>query len=175
MLQPYPVADEEQIDNTAITETNWVMNFILGVRRIRGEMNIAPGKPLPVLLQNGSNADQQSLTNNRIYLQKLGRLESITWLNNDETTPESAMALVGEMKILIPMAGLIDKEAELARLEKEIQKINNDLPRVEGKLNNPAFVDKAPPEVIDKEKAKLADLHSMLNNLEQQQIKIRAL
>ena len=151
------------------------MNFILGVRRIRGEMNIAPGKPLPVLLQNGSNADQQSLTNNRIYLQKLGRLESITWLNNDETTPESAMALVGEMKILIPMAGLIDKEAELARLEKEIQKINNDLPRVEGKLNNPAFVDKAPPEVIDKEKAKLADLHSMLNNLEQQQIKIRAL
>ena len=175
MLQPYPVANEAQIDSNAITETNWVMNFILGVRRIRGEMNIAPGKPLPVLLQNGSNADQQSLTNNRIYLQKLGRLESITWLNNDETTPESAMALVGEMKILIPMAGLIDKEAELARLEKEIQKINNDLPRVEGKLNNPAFVDKAPPEVIDKEKAKLADLRSMLNNLEQQQLKIRAL
>jgi valyl-tRNA synthetase len=175
MLQPYPVANEAQIDNTAIAETNWVMNFILGVRRIRGEMNIAPGKPLPVLLQNGSNADQQSLTNNRIYLQKLGRLESITWLNNDETTPESAMALVGEMKILIPMAGLIDKEAELARLEIEIHKIKNDLPRVEGKLNNPTFVDKAPQEVIDKEKTKLADLRSMLNNLEQQQIKIRAL
>jgi len=85
------------------------------------------------------------------------------------------MALVGEMKILIPMAGLIDKEAELARLEKEIQKIHNDLPRVEGKLNNPTFVDKAPPEVIDKEKAKLADLRSMLNNLEEQQRKIRTL
>ncbi|MDO9424814.1 MAG: valine--tRNA ligase [Methylobacter sp.] len=175
MLQPYPVADEAQIDANAIAETNWVMSFILGVRRIRGEMNIAPSKPLPILLQNGSDADQQSLANNRIYLQKLGRLESITWLNNDDTTPESAMALVGEMKILIPMAGLIDKEAELARLEKEIQKINNDLPRVEGKLNNPAFVDKAPAEVIDKEKAKLADLRSMLNNLEEQQRKIRAL
>jgi len=175
MLQPYPVADDAQIDSNAIAETNWIMNFILGVRRIRGEMNIAPSKPLPVLLQNGSDADQQSLTNSRIYLQKLGRLESITWLSNDETAPESAMALVGEMKILIPMAGLIDKEAELARLEKEIQKIHNDLPRVEGKLNNPAFVDKAPPEVIDKEKAKLADLRSMLNNLEEQQRKIRAL
>ena len=175
MLQPYPVADEAQIDSNAIAETNWVMNFILGVRRIRGEMNIAPSKPLPVLLQDGSDADQQSLANSRIYLQKLGRLESITWLNNNEAAPESAMALVGEMKILIPMAGLIDKEAELARLEKEIQKINNDLPRVEGKLNNPAFVDKAPPEVIDKEKAKLADLRSMLNNLEEQQRKIRAL
>ncbi len=175
MLQPYPITDEAQIDDNAIAETNWVMSFILGVRRIRGEMNIAPGKPLPVLLQNGSDTDQQSLNNNRIYLQKLGRLESITWLNNEEATPESALALVGEMKILIPMAGLIDKEAELARLEKEIQKINNDLPRIEGKLNNPAFVDKAPPEVIDKEKAKLADLRSMLNNLEQQQVKIRAL
>ncbi|MGR9012178.1 MAG: valine--tRNA ligase [Gammaproteobacteria bacterium] len=175
MLQAYPVADEAQIDSQAIDETNWIMNFILGVRRIRGEMNIAPSKPLPILLQNGSDADQQNLTNNRVYLQKLGRLESITWLNNDDTAPESAMALVGEMKILIPMAGLIDKEAELARLEKEIQKINNDLPRVEGKLNNPAFVDKAPPEVIDKEKAKLADLRSMLNNLEQQQRKIQSL
>jgi valyl-tRNA synthetase len=175
MLQPYPVADEAQIDTDAIAETNWMMNFILGVRRIRGEMNIAPSKPLPVLLQNGSDADQQSLTNNRIYLQKLGRLESITWLNTDDSTPESAIALVGEMKILIPMAGLIDKEAELARLEKEIQKIKNDLPRVEGKLNNPAFVDKAPQEVIDKEKVKLADLRSMLNNLEQQQRKIQSL
>ncbi|WP_432743987.1 valine--tRNA ligase [Methylobacter sp. G7] len=175
MLQPYPVADEAQIDANAIAETNWVMSFILGVRRIRGEMNIAPSKPLPILLQSGSEADQQSLANNRIYLQKLGRLESITWLNTDDTTPESAMALVGEMKILIPMAGLIDKEAELARLEKEIQKIHNDLPRVEGKLNNPAFVDKAPQEVIDKEQAKLADLRSMLNNLEEQQRKIRSL
>jgi len=175
MLQPYPVADEAHIDSNAIAETNWVMNFILGVRRIRGEMNIAPSKPLPIFLQNGSLADQQSLNNNLVYLQKLGRLHSITWLTPNESTPESAIALVGEMKILIPMAGLIDKEAELARLEKEIQKINNDLPRVEGKLNNPAFVDKAPPEVIDKEKAKLADLRSMLNNLEQQQRKIQAL
>jgi valyl-tRNA synthetase len=102
-------------------------------------------------------------------------LKSITWLNSDDTTPESAIALVGELKILIPMAGLIDKVAELARLEKEIQKIKNDLPRVEGKLSNPTFIDKAPPEVIDKEKAKLTDLRSTLNNLEQQQAKIQSL
>ena len=174
MLQPYPVADEARIDACAVAEINWVMNFILGVRRIRGEMNIAPGKPLPVLLQNGSATDQNYLTNNTVYLQKLGRLESITWLNSDGTTPESAIALVGEMKILIPMAGLIDKVAELTRLEKEIQKIKNDLPRVEGKLSNPAFIDKAPSDVIDKEKAKLADLRSTLNNLEQQQARIQA-
>ncbi|MEQ1528299.1 MAG: valine--tRNA ligase [Methylococcales bacterium] len=175
MLQPYPAADESRIDTKAVADTQWLMNFILGVRRIRGEMNIAPGKPLPVLLQNGSAADQQSLNNNQLYLQKLGRLESITWLNADDAAPESAIALVGDMQILIPMAGVIDKDAELTRLGKEIQKINNDLPRVEGKLNNPAFVDKAPAEVIDKEKAKLAEMRSALHNLEQQLAKIQAL
>ncbi|MGZ8185506.1 MAG: valine--tRNA ligase [Methylobacter sp.] len=175
MLQPYPVADEAQIDLNALSEVNWIMAFILGVRRIRGEMNIAPGKPLHVLVQNGSASDQNSLTDSRVYLQKLGRLESITWLNSDEPAPESAIALVGDMKILIPMAGLIDKNAELARLEKEIQKIKNDLPRIEGKLNNPAFIDKAPAEVIGKEKLKLGDLRSSLHNLEEQQRKISAL
>jgi valyl-tRNA synthetase len=154
---------------------DWVMSFILGVRRIRGEMNIAPGKPLPVLLKNGTEHDPQQVTHNLAYLQRLARLESITWLAADENAPESAMAMVGDMQILIPMAGLIDKQAELIRLDKEIQKIKNDLPRIEGKLNNPAFVDKAPPEVIDKEKTKLAELHSLLHNLEAQHRKIQSL
>jgi valyl-tRNA synthetase len=175
MLQPYPVADDAQIDINVLSEVNWIMSFILGVRRIRGEMNIAPGKPLHVLVQNGSTSDQNSLTNSRIYLQKLGRLESISWLNSDEPAPESAIALVGDMKILIPMAGIIDKKAELIRLEKEIQKIKNDLPRIEGKLNNATFIDKAPAEVIEKEKSKLIDIRSSLNNLEEQQRKISAL
>ena len=149
--------------------------FILGVRRIRGEMNIAPSKPLPVLLQHGSAEDEQCLSNNHSYLQKLARLETITWLTDDASAPESAIALLGDMKILIPMAGLIDKAAELARLDKEIQKLVKELPRIEGKLANPSFVDKAPPEVIEKEQAKLADLQAMLNSLEQQQRKIQSL
>jgi valyl-tRNA synthetase len=175
MLQAYPVADEALIDHDAIAETQWLMQFILGVRRIRGEMNIAPSKPLPVLLQNGSTADQQSFSNNQGYLQKLARLESITWLNPEQVAPESAIAMLGDMKILIPMAGLIDKEAELGRLDKEIQKIIKELPRIEGKLANPGFVDKAPLDVIEKEKAKLADLQTILNNLEQQRSIIQLL
>ena len=175
MLQPYPEADTQRIDSSAIAETRWVMNFILGVRRIRGEMNIAPGKPLPVLLQNGSPTDKTNLHNNLSYLLKLGRLESIAWLNAGDPAPESAIALVGDMKILIPMAGLIDKQAELARLDKEIQKMVKELPRIEGKLANPAFVDKAPPDVVAKEKQKLADLRSSLNKLEEQFNKIQAL
>ncbi|NOV31487.1 valine--tRNA ligase [Methylomonas sp. ZR1] len=175
MLQPYPESDSTAINTDAETKIQWTMDFILGIRRIRGEMNIAPGKPLNVLLQNGSDTDQAYLKDSESYLLKLGRLESITWLAADDDAPESAIALVGDMKILIPMAGLIDKDAELARLDKEIQRIEKELPRIEGKLSNAAFVDKAPPEVIDKEREKLAGLQSSLTNLKEQYAKIKAL
>ena len=175
MIQEYQITDEAQIDNEAIQNTDWIMSIILGVRRIRGEMNIAPSKPLPILLKNCSASDLARLKTSEIYLHKLARLESVTALSDDDVAPESAIALVGEMQILIPMAGLIDKDAELARLDIEIQKIRNDLPRVEGKLNNPAFVDKAPAEVLEKERAKLAEMQSMLSNLQTQHAKISAL
>ncbi len=175
MLQPYPEADESQINLDSINATKWIMDFILGLRRIRGEMNIAPGKPLPVLLQDCTVSDLAFVESSKDYLLKLGRVESITVLSADNIAPESAISLVGEMKILIPMAGLIDKDAEIARLEKEIAKIQKDLPRIEGKLNNPKFIDKAPEAVINKEKDKLAALHSSLKNLEEQLVKIKAL
>ncbi len=175
MLQPYPEMDATQINEEAIQSTNWVMAFILGIRRIRGEMNIAPGKPLPILLQNASSNDLGYLKTNQDYLLKLGRVESISVIDDNDTAPESAISLLGEMKILIPMAGLIDKEAEIARLEKEIQKINKDLPRIEGKLNNPKFIDKAPEAVIAKEKEKLATMQSSLHNLEEQLVKMKKL
>jgi len=175
MLQPYPEADNTQIDTDAIEQIQWVMEFILGTRRIRGEMNIAPGKPLPVLLKNGNDKDKAFVENNQTYLSRLGRLASIEWLDDNAAEPESAIALVGEMRILIPMAGLIDKAAELARLDKEIQKIEKELPRIEGKLNNPKFIDKAPAEVIDKEKQKQNRLQKNLQELREQRKKIAAL
>jgi valyl-tRNA synthetase len=175
MRQPYPKADSARNNPPAVAEVEWLMNFILGTRRIRGEMNIAPGKPLPLLVQDSTAQDKAYLENTRGYLQKLARLESITCLEAGQAAPESAMALSGNLKLLIPMAGLIDKTAELARLDKEIARVTADLPRVEGKLNNPAFVDKAPAEVIDKEKAKLADMQAALANLQAQREKIQAL
>ena len=106
------------------------------------------------------------------YLKNLGRIESVTWLDTVQEAPESATALVGEMKILIPMAGLIDKEAEEARLGKEIAKLGNDISRVESKLSNANFVDKAPPAVVDKERQKLSDLNTALQQLTEQLTKI---
>ncbi|MCX7108872.1 MAG: valine--tRNA ligase [Proteobacteria bacterium] len=175
MTQPYPEAEAGQIDHAAVQEMEWVMHFILGVRRIRGEMNIPPGKPLPVLLLNGQPTDRQWLGNSLELLTKLGRLQEIVWLDSAEAAPESAIALLGEMRILIPMQGLIDKDAELARLAKEIQRIEKDLPRVEGKLNDPSFIGKAPPQVVEKEQAKLAEMRSGLRQLKEQAEKIRVL
>ncbi|GAB6034728.1 valine--tRNA ligase [Galenea microaerophila] len=175
MLQPYPEKDENQMDAEAEAELEWLKQFILGVRRIRAEMDIAPGKPLPILLANLSEQDQQWLDNNRLFLSSLAKLESIEVLTHEADAPESAVALVEEMKILIPMAGLIDKEAELARLQKEIAKLQNEVKRVQGKLNNDNFVSKAPEAVVAKERQKLQDTESALKNLEEQYEKIQSL
>ena len=171
MHEPYPEADESKVDAEAVAEMEWVKQFIMGVRKIRSSMNIAPGKPLPVLLAGGNDTDRTRSETYRLYLTKLARLETLEWVSEDEA-PESATALVGEMKILIPMAGLIDKEAELARLGKEIDRIKKDLERTEKKLGNPSFTDKAPAAVVEKERKKLEDGKGALGQLEEQRGKI---
>ncbi|TVT54218.1 MAG: valine--tRNA ligase [Sedimenticola thiotaurini] len=175
MTQPFPVSDATLADQAAVDEMEWVMQFILGIRKIKGEMNIAPSKPLPVLLQNAGTEDQARLNRNRHYLDFLARLESATLLEDSDDAPESAIALIGKMKILIPMAGLIDKDAEISRLEKEIGKVQQNIARIEGKLNNPKFVDKAPEAVVQKEKDKVTADLAVLENLQQQLTKIQAL
>ncbi|MCG6941433.1 MAG: valine--tRNA ligase [Thiohalocapsa sp.] len=172
MLAPYPVADPATADADAVAEMEWVQQFILGVRRIKGEMNIPPGKPLPVLVANASARDRQWIDIARPYLDFLARTESITVLDDEADAPESAIALVGDMKILIPMAGLIDKDAELKRLDKEIGRLRADIERIEKKLANPSFVDKAPAAVVQKERDRLAEQGAALSQLEAQQAKI---
>ena len=175
MLQPFPVADETLRDAEAEAEMHWVMDFIQGIRRIKGEMNIAPGKPVPVLLENASERDQAHLTDSRHYLDFLAKTESVRVLEPGEEAPEAAMALVGEMKILIPLADLIDKEAELKRLEKEMAKLQSEVERAEKKLANPGFTDKAPEAVVQKERDKLKAARNALHNLKEQAERIRQL
>ncbi|MES9861319.1 MAG: valine--tRNA ligase, partial [Candidatus Thiodiazotropha sp. 4PDIVS1] len=155
MNQPFPTSRNSLIDEEAETEMAWVMQFILGIRKIKGEMNISPGKPVPVLLANANDKDQILAERHRPFLDFLAKTESIAILTPEDTEPESATALVGEMKVLIPLAGLIDKGAEIKRLEKEITRLQNDADRTEKKLSNPNFVDKAPEAVVQKERDKL--------------------
>jgi valyl-tRNA synthetase len=175
MLQPYPVANKEKIDTAAIAETEWLQAVITGIRNIRGEMNIAPGKPLPILLQNYSRQDEAWLEENANSLKTLARTESITLLSNEETPPDAATSLVGDMKVLVPFGAFIDKAAEINRLHKEIEKLDKDLARSTGKLSNPSFVDKAPAAVVEKERARVADMEQARSSLGQQLKKIEAL
>ncbi len=167
MLQAYPERDQRQVYPGAVDEIQWVMDFVLGVRKIRSGMNIKPGIQLPVLLQNASDQDQQRLQDTLPYLKSLARVESVTVLG-DEEPPESATALVGEMKVLIPMAGLIDVGEEKARLGKDISKYEQDITRIEAKLANENFTSRAPAEVVDKERKKLEEARTALQSLNEQ-------
>ena len=172
MLQPFPVADEKLISDAATKDVEWLKTVVTGVRNIRGEMDISPARLVPILLSNGSTEDKKRLDKFTRELTFLVRPESLTWLGDNAEKPLSATALVGEMELLVPMAGLIDKEAELARLDKEIDRKQKDRGKTEGKINNPSFVEKAPDEVVQKERDKLQDLDSALEKLNEQRLSI---
>ncbi len=175
MLEPFPVADHSQIDQQASEDLEWVKTFIIGIRKIRSEMDIPPSKPLPILLQNWSKSDQNRYQNNEVFIQSLAKIESADWLEENAEAPESATALCGDMKILIPLAGLIDKDAEISRLNKEIEKVQKGLAGVEGRLNNPSFTEKAPENVVNQVKQQAEEQRSALESLEQQLAKIEAM
>ncbi len=175
MLQPWPVANESRIDAAAEGDIEWVKQLMLGVRQIRGEMKISMAKRIDVILANANAEDLRRLNDNAPLLNKLAKFESVKVLAAGEQAPMSATALVGDMQVLVPMAGLIDKEAELARLDKEIQRLEGEAKRVGGKLANEGFVAKAPAEVLEKERAKLAEAEQALANLVEQRGKIASL
>ncbi len=175
MLQPWPVAAEERLDAAAEADIEWVKQLMLGVRQIRGEMKISMAKRIDIIVQNANAEDLRRLADFEPLLSKLAKLESVRVLAAGEEAPMSATALVGEMQVLVPMAGLIDKDAELARLDKEIARLQGEVQRVGGKLANEGFVAKAPAEVLDKERAKLAEAEQALSKLVEQRGKIAAL
>ncbi len=175
MTQPYPRYDESRIDRDAEHEMDWVMQFILGIRKIRGEMDVSPGRKAPVLLAGATSRDLEMLERNRTYLDMGGQIKSIVVLRESDEEPESAVVIAGGMKILIPIAGLIDKRAEAERLGKQAQRFDSELARARGKLENKQFVARAPARVVEKERQKLVDLESKCRVIRQQLEKISSL
>ena len=175
MLQPYPAPDDYPRDEAAEAEMAWVQAFILGVRQVRGEMNIAPGRPLEVLLQDASEQDLGWLRANEPLLMKLGRIASIEPLAAGAAAPPSATVLLGNTKLLVPMAGLIDAAAEIARLEKQRDKLRSDLAKSRAKLDKPSFVENAPAAVVDKERRRAEEVAASIEKLEQQLERVHAL
>jgi len=166
MIEPYPQPDPELIDHDSVAEMIWVQQFVLGVRKIRGEMNIKPGRRLDVLLAGGGEEDDARAQRHVRYLSRLAGIETIQRASADP--PQAAKVLLGRLEILIPMQGLVDLDAERARIDKERARLREDLARAEKKLANPSFVEKAPPEVVSKERARVAELGDALTRLQDQ-------
>ncbi|WP_105900822.1 valine--tRNA ligase [Vibrio gangliei] len=174
MTQALPQFDESNVDEKALHDIEWVKQFITCIRNLRAEYDIAPSVPLSVMLKADA-IDAKRLEDNLAVLSSLGKLEDVKVLAEGEATPACATALVGKSTIMIPMAGLIDKDAELARLDKEVAKTHGEIKRIEGKLNNQGFVAKAPEAVVAAERAKLEGYQETLVKLEEQKATIAAL
>ncbi len=175
MLEPWPLPDEAARDAAVEDEMRWVMDLILAVRKIRGEMDIAPSRRIEVLLANAGAAELARLGRTRHWLERLAGIDRLRALAPGEAEPESAVSLLGEMRILLPMAGLIDVAAETARLEKRIQKLRQEAVKASAKLARESFVSQAPAAVVAQERARLADFNGELAQLEAQLARVRRL
>lgn len=172
MLAEFPSYQAELVDNDAMADLEWVKQVIVAVRNIRAELNIAPSKPLNALVRGVSYQDRIRLEANQAFFASLAKLETITILVEGETAPMSTTQFIGNMELLIPMAGLIDVAAEMARIDKQLEKLAQEIARIEGKLSNEGFVAKAPAAVIDKERAKMTDLSRDIEKLNEQKIEL---
>jgi valyl-tRNA synthetase len=168
MRQPYPATSDFSRDADAEQELDWVRQFVLGIRQIRGEMDIAPGKPLPVLLENATARDGELANKNAALLRRVARVDSITILKRTDVAPAAATALLGEMRLLVPMQGLIDVDAERLRLGKQKEKLLAELERSRLKLANANFVNNAPAEVVSQESRRAEDFQGQLTLLDEQ-------
>ncbi|MBM7037980.1 valine--tRNA ligase [Vibrio ulleungensis] len=175
MTQALPQYEGTNFNQEALDDIEWVKAFISSIRNLRAEYDINPGKPLEVMLKAADAKDAARLEANKQVLVSLAKLESVRILDADEQTPACATALVAKSELMIPMAGLIDKDAELARLEGEVKKTQGEIKRLEGKLNNQGFVAKAPEAVVAKEREKLDGYKETLVKLEEQKATIAAL
>ncbi|MFN3587467.1 MAG: class I tRNA ligase family protein, partial [Moraxellaceae bacterium] len=175
MLQPYPAPDASRIDAGACADVAWLKDVITGLRNIRGELGVSPGRAISALLDGGTDSDRERAGRFESFLRALARLESLTWLPPGSEAPLAATALVGEMTILVPLKGLVDAGAEIARLDRELERLDREIERVAAKLGNEAFTARAPAEVVAREQEKLADTRQARERLARQQERLRAL
>jgi valyl-tRNA synthetase len=168
MLQPFPEAVEFAADAEADAAVDWLKGVIVGVRNIRGEANVKPKQLVNVLLQGGAERDRTLADATEELFRRLAGIETVTWLEPGDAPPANALALVGELKVMVPLAGLIDLGAERARLEKEVARREQELERLTVKLAKPEFVDRAPEAVVAKERQKQADAEAALATLRAQ-------
>jgi valyl-tRNA synthetase len=167
MLAAFPRADEVHIDAAAESDVTWLQQAIIAVRNIRGELGIPPGRKLVLMLRNAGHEERRRVAEHGLLLSTMAKLESVTVLDTAEA-PASATQVIGQTELLVPLAGLIDVDAECARLEREEEKLAREIEKLEARLGNAGFVDKAPAEVVARERARVLELTGARNALARQ-------
>jgi valyl-tRNA synthetase len=175
MLANWPRAGDYARDEAAEAEMQWLTQVILGVRQIRGEMDISPARTLPLLLAHATPRDLELSERHRQVLLRLAGLEDVRALATGQPPPPAASALVGELTLLVPMQGLIDPAAEQERLGKRVRKTEQEIARARGKLGNQSFVASAPPAVVAQERERLAEFERALAGLQRQMAQVHGL
>ncbi|MBB3106936.1 valyl-tRNA synthetase [Psychrobacter luti] len=175
VIAAFPKTDTTQISEQTEADMAWLQQLIASVRNIRGEMKLGNAVRLPVLLQNISQAEDERLARIANQFKALAKVESLTILKAGDDVPLSSSSMVGQLRVLVPMKGLIDPTAELARLGKSYDKLKGQAEGIARKLGNEGFVSKAPSEVVDAEKAKLAELEGQLTAMTAQIEQLKAL
>lgn len=175
MISAFPVANSQKMDDAADADIQWLKQLTLSVRQIRAEMNIAPGKKLTVILSDYNDKDAANVAQHQDLISTMARLDGIELLPDGSQEPPSATGLIGTTKVLIPLAGLIDKDEEMQRIDKNIAKVEQEIKRAEGKLNNEKFTAKAPESVVNAEREKLQQNLTALNELKEQRNKLEQL
>jgi valyl-tRNA synthetase len=168
MLQTFPAPQDMPANENAENQIEWLKAVITGIRTIRGEANIKPSQDIPLLLQGGNTADKDNATQAENMLGRLANVTSIEWLSDGEKAPLNALSLVGDLKVMVPLAGLIDLEAERGRIGKEVDKAQQELEKIDKKLSNEAFIAKAPAAVVNKDRERAAELQTTLQTLQKQ-------
>jgi len=175
MLQPWPNFDGQETDTEAEAEIAWLQSIIVAIRTIRSESNLGPSKELDVLVANTTAVDIERMQNNAQALRKLAKVATIQPLAAGSEPPPALSALCQHLEVMVPMAGVIDIEAELKRIDKDVDKQAQEIKRLEGKLSNPKFVDKAPEAVVEAERIKLAAAMDALSKLQSQRARMEGL
>jgi valyl-tRNA synthetase len=176
MLAPYPESDLKQQELPATSAMQWLKQVVNGIRNVRGEMHAPPSKMIAVEFYKGSVQDRQYGKANELYIKSLAKVSQITWLSDEASPPPaSATVVVDQLEIYIPLADLVDKNAELLRLQKEIDKLKRDQEKLSARLENPNYLQKAPPAVVEKEQQTYEQIINALTKLQNNYLKIEKL
>jgi valyl-tRNA synthetase len=166
MLQPYPTYNEQAVNPEALREVEWLKAIIMAVRNIRGAMNIPPKKLLRLHLSKGTDSDSFYAERNKLYLLNVAKLEALEWHESTATTTFCASTIIEKLELHIPMEGVIDKNSELTRLNKEVLKLKGEHDKLANKLQNPAYHEKAPAEIVNKEQLRFNELENLLDKVQ---------